>query len=227
MCIRESIKAEYMGLFFFFKQKTAYEIMPSLVGSEMCIRDSPYIIKRYNPDEWFAKDKKILPITFPNLPYLYADGQYITESEAIIQWIVNTAGRPELLGKTLLDQVSVSTYRNVINDFQMQIVRASGGSDAQAVQAALMKVLTEKGTPFLINFDKLLAGKTYIMGDYITWIDLVLFFTLELVIAINPDVLANDPNLVRLHKTIRNLPSIDAYYKSDRCNPRPFYNQHI
>ena len=26
--------------FFFFKQKTAYEIMPSLVGSEMCIRDS-------------------------------------------------------------------------------------------------------------------------------------------------------------------------------------------
>jgi len=27
---------------FFFKQKTAYEIMPSLVGSEMCIRDSNY-----------------------------------------------------------------------------------------------------------------------------------------------------------------------------------------
>src|SRR5450756_309540 len=29
-------------MFFFFKQKTAYEIMPSLVGSEMCIRDSSY-----------------------------------------------------------------------------------------------------------------------------------------------------------------------------------------
>src|SRR5450756_1165978 len=28
-------------LFFFFKQKTAYEIMPSLVGSVMCIRDRP------------------------------------------------------------------------------------------------------------------------------------------------------------------------------------------
>src|SRR5428012_25721 len=27
-------------VFFFFKKKTAYEIMPSLVGSEMCIRDS-------------------------------------------------------------------------------------------------------------------------------------------------------------------------------------------
>eukprot|EP00658_Telonema_sp_P-2_P055544 TRINITY_DN44147_c0_g1_i2.p1 TRINITY_DN44147_c0_g1~~TRINITY_DN44147_c0_g1_i2.p1 ORF type:complete len:320 (-),score=50.98 TRINITY_DN44147_c0_g1_i2:214-1173(-) len=28
-------------LFFFFKQKTAYEMLRSLVGSEMCIRDSP------------------------------------------------------------------------------------------------------------------------------------------------------------------------------------------
>ena len=29
-----------MFFFFFFKQKTAYEIRLSLVGSEMCIRDS-------------------------------------------------------------------------------------------------------------------------------------------------------------------------------------------
>ena len=27
-------------MFFFFKQKTAYEILSGLVGSEMCIRDS-------------------------------------------------------------------------------------------------------------------------------------------------------------------------------------------
>ena len=38
------MKYLHMGMpifcgFFFFKQKTAYEIMPSLVGSEMCIRD--------------------------------------------------------------------------------------------------------------------------------------------------------------------------------------------
>src|SRR5450756_1532093 len=33
--------------FFFFKQKTAYEIMPSLVGSEMCIRDSYMVLPKY------------------------------------------------------------------------------------------------------------------------------------------------------------------------------------
>ena len=39
--VRPSVFYLNLGLIlpFFFKQKTAYEIMPSLVGSEMCIRD--------------------------------------------------------------------------------------------------------------------------------------------------------------------------------------------
>ena len=38
--IRDFCMSRGLGdVFFFFKQKTAYEIMPSLVGSEMCIRD--------------------------------------------------------------------------------------------------------------------------------------------------------------------------------------------
>ena len=44
--LRECFVAEVALTFciyvFFFKQKTAYEIMPSLVGSEMCIRDRWY-----------------------------------------------------------------------------------------------------------------------------------------------------------------------------------------
>mgnify|MGYP006955911886 CR=1 FL=1 len=36
-------------LFFYLKQKTAYEVIPSLVGSEMCIRDSVKMeIRAYN-----------------------------------------------------------------------------------------------------------------------------------------------------------------------------------
>ena len=39
-----------MCLFFFFKQKTAYEMLRSLVGSEMCIRDRhmgyPFFLSR-------------------------------------------------------------------------------------------------------------------------------------------------------------------------------------
>src|SRR5450756_480660 len=40
--VGSQVRAAFFSVFFcffFFKQKTAYEIMPSLVGSEMCIRD--------------------------------------------------------------------------------------------------------------------------------------------------------------------------------------------
>eukprot|EP00825_Cyclidium_porcatum_P003803 TRINITY_DN11766_c0_g1_i1.p1 TRINITY_DN11766_c0_g1~~TRINITY_DN11766_c0_g1_i1.p1 ORF type:complete len:183 (-),score=37.29 TRINITY_DN11766_c0_g1_i1:120-668(-) len=43
--------------FFFFKQKTAYEIMPSLVGSEMCIRD------RYQNRDVSQEQIKLNPFT--------------------------------------------------------------------------------------------------------------------------------------------------------------------
>eukprot|EP00658_Telonema_sp_P-2_P078935 TRINITY_DN7514_c0_g1_i2.p1 TRINITY_DN7514_c0_g1~~TRINITY_DN7514_c0_g1_i2.p1 ORF type:complete len:104 (+),score=17.85 TRINITY_DN7514_c0_g1_i2:42-353(+) len=35
-----------MMFFFFFKQKTAYEMLRSLVGSEMCIRDRDQTVSR-------------------------------------------------------------------------------------------------------------------------------------------------------------------------------------
>ena len=44
--------------FFFFKQKTAYEIMPSLVGSEMCIRDRVNISPAVLPDRNGLQDLK-------------------------------------------------------------------------------------------------------------------------------------------------------------------------
>ena len=36
-----------VGLIFFFKQKTAYEMLRSLVGSEMCIRDRCWDITQW------------------------------------------------------------------------------------------------------------------------------------------------------------------------------------
>ena len=41
--VLNSYRVVFYYVFFFFKQKTAYEIRLSLVGSEMCIRDSDYV----------------------------------------------------------------------------------------------------------------------------------------------------------------------------------------
>ena len=45
-CQRKSIPIRD-GVFLFFKQKAAYDVLRSLVGSEMCIRDR--IASRYSP----------------------------------------------------------------------------------------------------------------------------------------------------------------------------------
>ena len=37
----------HLQRFFFFKQKTAYEILSGLVGSEMCIRDRHYLVQNF------------------------------------------------------------------------------------------------------------------------------------------------------------------------------------
>eukprot|EP00825_Cyclidium_porcatum_P008833 TRINITY_DN1442_c0_g1_i2.p1 TRINITY_DN1442_c0_g1~~TRINITY_DN1442_c0_g1_i2.p1 ORF type:complete len:204 (-),score=47.91 TRINITY_DN1442_c0_g1_i2:99-710(-) len=52
-----------MGVFFFFKQKTAYEIMPSLVGSEMCIRDRVSTQSTWDDDAGGA-DQGVVPCLF-------------------------------------------------------------------------------------------------------------------------------------------------------------------
>eukprot|EP00658_Telonema_sp_P-2_P001349 TRINITY_DN10506_c0_g1_i3.p1 TRINITY_DN10506_c0_g1~~TRINITY_DN10506_c0_g1_i3.p1 ORF type:complete len:163 (-),score=33.09 TRINITY_DN10506_c0_g1_i3:266-754(-) len=54
------------GFFFFFKQKTAYEMLRSLVGSEMCIRDSGNVL-RHLPD--LCKNGLVVPKTEKDVGY--------------------------------------------------------------------------------------------------------------------------------------------------------------
>ena len=56
-------------LFFFFKQKTAYEMLRSLVGSEMCIRDS-------TNDKTFKSGESVetADIDHKEMEFLYSDG---------------------------------------------------------------------------------------------------------------------------------------------------------
>ena len=57
-CVRYWLMCGAFLFFFFFKQKTAYEMLRSLVGSEMCIRDRvhPY------PDAYFIMEELVTPV---------------------------------------------------------------------------------------------------------------------------------------------------------------------
>eukprot|EP01016_Furgasonia_blochmanni_P028137 TRINITY_DN2958_c0_g1_i1.p1 TRINITY_DN2958_c0_g1~~TRINITY_DN2958_c0_g1_i1.p1 ORF type:complete len:217 (+),score=98.77 TRINITY_DN2958_c0_g1_i1:66-716(+) len=211
----------------------------------MCIRDSyntrgrgehvrllfeytgvPYTEKRYTDGaEWFGKDKLVLKAILPNLPYLtLPSGESITESDAIIQWIINTAGKPELEGKTINDKVLVTGYRDILNGFQMSIVYGSFVEDPNVAKENIVKVVNEQGSKLLTSFNKILEGKTFLSGDYVVWADFHLYAVLELISTIKPDALTNYPNIVKFHQSVRNLPAINAYINSPRYVKGPFYN---
>ena len=66
--------------------------------------------------EWFEKDKKQLHLTFPNLPYLLDGNMNITETSALLRYIPKRWGYPELLGRTVEEQLKVDMYLGVLQD---------------------------------------------------------------------------------------------------------------
>ena len=50
-------------------------------------------------EAWFKNNKDSLNTPFPNLPYLKDGDQIVTESEAIIVYVILKAGKDELLGR--------------------------------------------------------------------------------------------------------------------------------
>eukprot|EP00831_Metopus_contortus_P035274 TRINITY_DN28090_c0_g2_i1.p2 TRINITY_DN28090_c0_g2~~TRINITY_DN28090_c0_g2_i1.p2 ORF type:complete len:102 (+),score=24.95 TRINITY_DN28090_c0_g2_i1:62-367(+) len=68
--------------FFFFKQKTAYEMQRGLVGSEMCIRDSLYIRYYAVPEHirYQSSFPKAIPNKEANYPFITNPFAALTES---------------------------------------------------------------------------------------------------------------------------------------------------
>ena len=85
---------------------------------------------------------------------------------------------------------------------------------------------------------KFLTGKSFVAGDYITWVDFFVFEQVELFAWITQgeyipskeeyigfDFLAKYPVLAEYHKRIAALPKFAEYYKSDKFVSRPFNNK--
>src|SRR5665809_155759 len=91
-----------LSIFFFFKQKTAYEIRLSLVGSEMCIRDSLLLCDRVDLDD-HAVDLvwHIVPVLLPVLASLVDLVQVLQHSVLVVDTQSQLAYECQRLGMGL------------------------------------------------------------------------------------------------------------------------------
>src|SRR5665648_1094599 len=95
--------------FFFFKQKTAYEIMPSLVGSEMCIRDRLGVMGMPFPAEYGGAGADYIAyiIAIEELSKVCGShGVIVQTHNALCCWPIFTYGTEEQKRKYLPDLLS-------------------------------------------------------------------------------------------------------------------------
>jgi glutathione S-transferase len=86
--------------------------------------NTPFTEVKYelsNKDNWFEGDKKNLGLEFPNLPYLI-DGDFkLTESAAILKYIIRRSGNNELLGKNIQDEGVIDNILGVTADILKEL----------------------------------------------------------------------------------------------------------
>ena len=159
-----------------------------------------------------------LGLDFPNLPYLQEGDFNLSETLAIIQYIVEKF-KPELGGETLQEKATVNMLGMVAHG-------AKSCTRFCYMQDDLQKVVDE-GIAGLQTLETYLGDKTYLLGEKICWVDIYLYELINLITACDKDGKCSEaiPNLLKLHTTVAEVPEIKAYLSSDKCLDLPFNNK--
>ena len=171
----------------------------------------------FSRDSWL-KVKPTMDLDFPNLPYLFDGDVKITESSAMLRYIANKYGKEGFSGKNPKDKAAVDMIFGVVSDIKSAFgphMYGTGDKNAIIEISKRMELVS-----------KFLTGKSFVAGDYITWVDFFVFEQIEAFTWITEgEFLTRYPVLAEYHKRIAALPKFAEYYKSDKFVSRPFNNK--
>ena len=167
------------------------------------------------PEEWGA-DKSTLPMDFPNLPYIFDGNHSQSETIAIMEYLASKYC-PAMMGKTAEEKGKLAQLRNIITEAsnETRMLFYTSGD-----KAAIVKKAEEKYE----KIHKYLEGKTYLLGDNISYLDLYLFEDEELLDSLTEGTFMDKfPNFYAHMSSVRQLPQIVAYRKEGTGK----FNKHL
>ncbi len=171
----------------------------------------PYKEVFYETWEEWSKAGPNLGIILYNLPYFF-DGDYkLTESGAIMKYISRKWGKDKNLeGKTTEDFGLVEQMVGELADIKSNITRTCYGDGD-------VKALKENVNPEFGAVEKCLEGKKFVMGDYVTYVDFILYEMNNLMEYVSGKThFETFPKLKEFNQNMASLEKIAQYHKSDR-----------
>jgi len=170
-------------------------------------------INRQDPDKWLA-EKPTLPLDFPNLPHIVDGNVRMTESLAICKYLAKKCG---LMPQTAQEVITSDIAEGAVNDFRMMLFTLMFVPDYETAKLEYPDKVKAK----LALFEKVFSSRLWLAGDRITWLDFVLFESLDINAMYVPGILDGFPKVSLYKAKIEALPKIAAYRNSARFSPWP------
>nr|AIR95627.1 GST m4 [Tetranychus cinnabarinus] len=177
-----------------------------------------YDIRGYNlgdaPDfdksDWL-NEKNNLGLDYPNLPY-YLDGDLkITQTLAILRYLArkHDLGPKDEQETIRSDMVEQGAYEVLLALFRAWYAFSDEQFKLNLTQ--LVPYLVEK----LVHTENVLGANKFILGDRVTYVDFLLYSTLDYIRLFKPSLMDPHENLKSYLDRIEALPEIDKYLKSE------------
>ena len=159
-------------------------------------------------------EKPTLDLDFPNLPHIVDGDVKMSESIAICKYIARKCG---LMPTTDEEIINSDIAEGAVADFKMIFFRLIFNPNYDTEKEKYPDQIKTK----LALFEKVFTKRPWLAGDRITWMDFVLYESLDVNSMFVPGILDDFPKVLDYKARIEALDGIAAYRSSDRFNPYP------
>ncbi|EAR93876.1 glutathione S-transferase, amine-terminal domain protein (macronuclear) [Tetrahymena thermophila SB210] len=162
-------------------------------------------------NDWFEKDKKELGLDFPNLPYLIHGDFKITESQNIVDYVLDLTKQHHLLGSGLT-KFQIDNVRFLCNELISKIFLASTktGEEKKAE-------INNSVTPKFKRLQAVLGNKKFFFEDKLTLADIYAYTAINaLQHLLNDEYKQFAQAFGPFMKNFEEIPLIKAYHSSTR-----------
>lgn len=164
------------------------------------------------PNKWFEV-KNTLEFDFPNLPYLIDGDLRITQSMAIARYIARKAGLLGIPDDASPDQLAQrDMIESTVEDLRMAVVHY--GIDSAWTKFRFPNGLPEALPKVLEPIAKWMGEKAFVFGESVSYVDFILYETLDVYKMLNADCLEDHPNLAAFVDRMENLPSMKKFLEA-------------